>query len=69
MKRAEAKIAEAHANYQHEPLIIRPSAQWYVCEEESLESENKGKEDVRKLYETCLVSGMSVSLYTHQGKN
>lgn len=42
-ERAEAKIAEAHANYQHEPLIIRPSAQWYVCEEESLESENKRK--------------------------
>lgn len=40
-ERAEAKIAEAHANYQHEPLIIRPSAQWYVCEEESLKSENK----------------------------
>ncbi|XP_057981111.1 uncharacterized protein LOC131166529 isoform X2 [Malania oleifera] len=33
-ERARAKIAEAQANFQPEPLIIRPSAQWYACDEE-----------------------------------
>lgn len=32
-ERAEAKLAEARNNSQPEPLIIRPSAQWYACEE------------------------------------
>lgn len=42
-ERAESKIVEARANYQHEPLIIRTSAQWYVYEEALLESENENK--------------------------
>ncbi|KAL3528078.1 hypothetical protein ACH5RR_012734 [Cinchona calisaya] len=43
-ERAETKIAEACANFQHEPLIIRPSAQWYACEEEgNSEAENRKK--------------------------
>lgn len=42
-ERAEAKIAEDHANFQCDPLIIRPSAQWYACEERFLEAENLGK--------------------------
>nr|POE61255.1 hypothetical protein CFP56_61769 [Quercus suber] len=33
-KRAKAKLLEAQANCQPELLIIRPSAQWYACEEE-----------------------------------
>ncbi|KAK1403850.1 DRMBL domain-containing protein [Heracleum sosnowskyi] len=32
-ERAEAKLVEARNNSQPEPLIIRPSAQWYACEE------------------------------------
>ncbi|KAM7256034.1 hypothetical protein ACFE04_011775 [Oxalis oulophora] len=32
-ERASAKLAEARANSLPEPLIIRPSAQWYACEE------------------------------------
>lgn len=32
-ERAEAKLAEARNNLRPEPLIIRPSAQWYACEE------------------------------------
>lgn len=42
-ERAEAKIAEACANCQHEPLIIRPSAQWYACEEGYSEAEKRRK--------------------------
>lgn len=33
-ERAAAKLAEARAISQPEPLIIRASAQWYACEEE-----------------------------------
>lgn len=33
-ERASAKIAEARSKLQSEPLIIRPSAQWYVCDDE-----------------------------------
>lgn len=42
-ERAEAKIAEARRNFQHEPLIIRPSAQWYACEEANSEAEIRRK--------------------------
>ncbi|CDP04690.1 unnamed protein product [Coffea canephora] len=42
-ERAEAKIAEARANFQHEPLVLRPSAQWYACEEGYSEAENRRK--------------------------
>ncbi|TXG60375.1 hypothetical protein EZV62_014948 [Acer yangbiense] len=42
-ERASAKLAEARANLQPEPLIIRPSAQWYVCEEENLETPSQRK--------------------------
>ncbi|VVB09646.1 unnamed protein product [Arabis nemorensis] len=33
-ERASAKLAEARSKLQSEPLIIRPSAQWYVCDDE-----------------------------------
>ncbi|KAK7857463.1 hypothetical protein CFP56_017650 [Quercus suber] len=33
-ERAKAKLLEVQANCQPEILIIRPSAQWYACEEE-----------------------------------
>uniref|UniRef100_A0A1J3FJV4 5' exonuclease Apollo n=1 Tax=Noccaea caerulescens TaxID=107243 RepID=A0A1J3FJV4_NOCCA len=32
-ERASAKLAEARSKLQSEPLIIRPSAQWYVCDD------------------------------------
>ncbi|KAL0699688.1 hypothetical protein Bca4012_055810 [Brassica carinata] len=32
-ERASAKLAEARSKRQSEPLIIRPSAQWYVCDD------------------------------------
>ncbi|CAI9108902.1 OLC1v1008607C1 [Oldenlandia corymbosa var. corymbosa] len=42
-ERAEAKIAEARANFLQDPLIIRPSAQWYACENGFFEGENRRK--------------------------
>ncbi|XP_031263294.1 uncharacterized protein LOC116121482 isoform X1 [Pistacia vera] len=42
-ERASAKLAEAQANFQPEPLIIRPSAQWYACEEEYSETPSRRK--------------------------
>ncbi|KAI3972872.1 hypothetical protein MKX01_019530 [Papaver californicum] len=36
-ERAKAKIIESRANSQPDPLFIRPSTQWYACEEESME--------------------------------
>ncbi|KAE7998333.1 hypothetical protein FH972_002890 [Carpinus fangiana] len=42
-ERAKAKLVEAQANFQPEPLIIRPSAQWYACEEEYSENESQRK--------------------------
>lgn len=35
-EKAKKKISEARENMQPEPLIIRPSAQWYACEETEL---------------------------------
>ncbi|CAI9763419.1 unnamed protein product [Fraxinus pennsylvanica] len=53
-EKAEAKIAEARANYQQEPLIIRPSAQWFACDEGFSQTEKRRKERpdqaVRDLY-------------------
>ncbi|KAK9291781.1 hypothetical protein L1049_019731 [Liquidambar formosana] len=43
-ERAKAKLAEARANFQPEPLIIRPSAQWYACEVEFSETESQRKQ-------------------------
>lgn len=43
-ERAEAKLAEARNNSQPEPLIIRPSAQWYAFDEGSSETEIRRKE-------------------------
>lgn len=43
-ERAEAKLAEARSNSQPEPLIIRPSAQWYVYDEGSSATEMQRKE-------------------------
>ncbi|KAL2347236.1 hypothetical protein Fmac_001236 [Flemingia macrophylla] len=42
-ERAEAKLIEAKAALQLEPLIIRPSAQWYACEEKFSDVENTRK--------------------------
>ncbi|KAF3954634.1 hypothetical protein ACB098_04G042700 [Castanea mollissima] len=44
-ERAKAKLLEAQAHCQPAPLIIRPSAQWYACEEEF--SENKSQRKLR----------------------
>lgn len=43
-ERAETKLAVARTNFQPEPLIIRPSAQWYALEEFSSETEKRRKE-------------------------
>ncbi|PSS26630.1 5' exonuclease [Actinidia chinensis var. chinensis] len=43
-ERAKAKLAEAQANFQPEPLIIRPSAQWYVFDDEVLHAQRQRKE-------------------------
>ncbi|VFQ96135.1 unnamed protein product [Cuscuta campestris] len=43
--RAEAKIAEARANLQHEPLIIRASSQWYACGDEGCSQMEKQKKE------------------------
>ncbi|KAK1421584.1 hypothetical protein QVD17_24044 [Tagetes erecta] len=40
-ERAEAKLAEARASFQPEPLIIRPSTQWYVFEDVSSEAKKR----------------------------
>lgn len=45
-EKAGAKIAEARANFQHEPLIIRPSSQWYACNEGVSKMEKQRKERV-----------------------
>ncbi|KAL4378421.1 hypothetical protein GQ457_02G017600 [Hibiscus cannabinus] len=42
-ERATVILAEAQANFQHEPLIIRSSAMWYACEEECLETDSRRK--------------------------
>lgn len=41
--RAKAILLEAQANFQPEPLIIRPSTQWYACEDEYSEIDNQIK--------------------------
>lgn len=45
-ERAGAILADALANFQHEPLIIRPSSQWYACSEGVSEMEKQRKERV-----------------------
>ncbi|KAJ8772330.1 hypothetical protein K2173_027507 [Erythroxylum novogranatense] len=42
-ERAAEKLAEARANLQPEPLIIRPSAQFYACGEEYLDAQTRKK--------------------------
>lgn len=42
-ERAQAKFAEAEANFQPEPLIIRASSQWFVFDDELLETESQKK--------------------------
>ncbi|KAI3518453.1 hypothetical protein L1887_07224 [Cichorium endivia] len=53
-ERAEAKITEARANFQPDPLIIRPSAQWYVFEDVPSEAEKRNnrqfKEAIRDIF-------------------
>ncbi|XP_010270398.1 PREDICTED: protein artemis [Nelumbo nucifera] len=43
-ERAKAKLIEAQTKSQPEPVIIRPSAQWYACEEETLEPKKQRKQ-------------------------
>ncbi|KAL8244102.1 hypothetical protein R6Q59_010360 [Mikania micrantha] len=40
-ERAEAKLAEARTNFQPDPLIIRPSTQWYVFEDVPSEAKKR----------------------------
>lgn len=40
-ERAQAKFAEAETNFQPEPLIIRASSQWFVFDDEILETERQ----------------------------
>lgn len=53
-ERANAKLVEAQANFLPEPLIIRPSAQWYACGEEYSENQSQRKlrlnEAIRDLF-------------------
>lgn len=42
-ERAQAKLVEAKAALQPVPLIVRPSAQWYACEEEFSDIEKTRK--------------------------
>lgn len=42
-ERAAKKLAEARSNFQPEPLIIRPSSQWYACDEKYSESGTQRK--------------------------
>ncbi|CAH9109818.1 unnamed protein product [Cuscuta europaea] len=44
-ERAEAKIAEARANLQNEPLIIRASSQWYACGDKECSVMQKQKKE------------------------
>ncbi|KAH7520845.1 uncharacterized protein LOC107425632 isoform X1 [Ziziphus jujuba] len=44
--RAKAKLEEARANSKPEPLIIRPSTQWYAFEEGCSEDENHRKQRI-----------------------
>ncbi|XP_050206243.1 uncharacterized protein LOC126655915 isoform X2 [Mercurialis annua] len=46
-ERAATKLAEAQANCQPEPLIIRPSAQWYACDCEEEDSDTKSRRKLR----------------------
>lgn len=46
--RAKAKLVEAQANSQPEPLIIRPSTQWYACEEGCSEDESCRKQRINE---------------------
>ncbi|KAK2391169.1 hypothetical protein P8452_28296 [Trifolium repens] len=42
-ERAQAKLVEAKAAFQTVPLVVRPSAQWYACEELSDVHNNRKK--------------------------
>ena len=45
-ERAKAKLVEAKASLQPEPLVVRPSAQWYACEEGFSDIENARKKRI-----------------------
>ncbi|KAL5555502.1 hypothetical protein UlMin_037738 [Ulmus minor] len=47
-ERAKAKLEEAQANLKPEPLIIRPSTQWYAHEDECSEVERWTKQRVNE---------------------
>lgn len=63
-ERAEAKIAEAKSNDQPEPLIIRPSAQWYVCEESDSESQSMRKRCNQAIRDTFGVWHVCYSMHS-----
>ncbi|KAK6932252.1 DNA repair metallo-beta-lactamase [Dillenia turbinata] len=42
-ERAQAKLEEARANFQPEPLIIRPSTQWYAWESDISDVEKRSR--------------------------
>ncbi|PIA41745.1 hypothetical protein AQUCO_02200286v1 [Aquilegia coerulea] len=46
-ERARTKLTEARANFQPEPLFIRPSAQWYVYDEDSKTGSQRKQMPVR----------------------
>lgn len=48
-ERASAKLAEARSKLQSEPLIIRPSAQWYVCDDEDYWESGSQTQKQRKI--------------------
>ncbi|GMH25105.1 hypothetical protein Nepgr_026948 [Nepenthes gracilis] len=60
-ERAQKKLAEARAKLQHEPLILRPSAQWYACEatelmateRQRIERPNKVVKDKFGIWHVC----------------
>ncbi|WCJ24236.1 DNA repair metallo-beta-lactamase family protein [Euphorbia peplus] len=47
-ERAAAKFAEAKANFEPQPLIIRPSTQWYACDaDDRIQNKRRYNEAVR----------------------
>ncbi|XP_019091338.1 PREDICTED: uncharacterized protein LOC104740603 isoform X2 [Camelina sativa] len=48
-ERTSAKLAEARSKLQNEPLIIRPSAQWYICDDEDYSESGSQIQKQRKV--------------------
>lgn len=64
-QRAEAKIAKARSDSQHEPLIIRASAQWYACDDgiSDIESQKKRRCD-QPVRDICCVWHICYSIHS-----